>query len=127
MQHFEIKFWCSKLNEREFVDDKFTQCAFSCNLKRNCRRGITPLVVPIVDMPFVFSAMIVFGATVKRLGRRLISARLVRTLVWTARTHFNPLISRLTDTRRVVGKFLYQGREGARNAIPQRLRCRSAS
>ncbi|EFN74253.1 hypothetical protein EAG_06523 [Camponotus floridanus] len=45
--------------------------------------------------------MIVFGTT-KHSGRRLISARLFRALMWTARTHFNPLISRLTDTPRVV-------------------------
>lgn len=69
-------------------------------------------------MLFVFPAVIVFGATTKRSGPPVdseqLSRLLFRALMWTARTHFNPLISRLTDTPRVTSKFLYQGREGAR-------------
>lgn len=53
-----------------------------------------------------------------RVTARDLGPRPPYALAWTARTHFNPLISRLTDAPRVTGEFLYQGRETARNAIP---------
>ncbi|KYQ50146.1 hypothetical protein ALC60_10715 [Trachymyrmex zeteki] len=46
-------------------------------------------------------------------------------LVWTARTHFNPLISRLTDTPRVVGALGPVRKVRLTDRMRRRTGCRS--
>lgn len=76
---------------------------------------------------FVFHRRLFGGPTIRPCRQWIVRARVLRILVWRARTHFNPFIWRLTGAPRVAGKFLHQGRERARNAIPQRRRRRSSS